>query len=143
MRWESAKEKACESLAADGLPRFYRPPDELAALFAAQGVIADKEVIAYCSTGVRSVAERGLAIDLFGRYAGFVLGHRVSLLHLVCGGSRQARNATVRICCAFSTTYAASARSGRRFSNTPSGVTRLSARPGIASIQSGRRPPRG
>ncbi|HEX6606309.1 MAG TPA: sulfurtransferase [Chloroflexia bacterium] len=52
---------------ADGAtPRLFKSPDELRALFGAQGVTPDKPVITYCSTGVRG------AVDYFAlRLAGF------------------------------------------------------------------------
>jgi thiosulfate/3-mercaptopyruvate sulfurtransferase len=52
---------------ADGAtPRLFKSPDELRALFGAQGVTPAKPVIAYCSTGVRG------AVDYFAlRLAGF------------------------------------------------------------------------
>jgi thiosulfate/3-mercaptopyruvate sulfurtransferase len=52
---------------ADGAtPRLFKTPDELRALFGAQGVTPDKPVITYCSTGVRG------AVDYFAlRMGGF------------------------------------------------------------------------
>jgi thiosulfate/3-mercaptopyruvate sulfurtransferase len=43
--------------AAAGTPHLFKSPDELRALFAAQGVTPDQQVIAYCSTGVRSAVD--------------------------------------------------------------------------------------
>jgi len=47
-------------------PRLFKSPADLRALFAAQGVTPDRQVITYCSTGVRG------AVDYFAlRLAGF------------------------------------------------------------------------
>jgi len=42
------------SVATPQPPRFFLAPRDLANLYASRGVTVDKEVIAYCSTGVRS-----------------------------------------------------------------------------------------
>ncbi len=52
--------------AVSGAPAYFKPPAALRALFAAQGVTPDQQVITYCSTGVRA------AVDYFAlRLAGF------------------------------------------------------------------------
>jgi len=43
-----------DQVAIPGSPRYYLPPDKLAELYVSRGVTPDKEVIAYCATGVRS-----------------------------------------------------------------------------------------
>ena len=37
-------------------PRYFKPADQLRALYTERGVTPDKDVICYCTTGVRSAA---------------------------------------------------------------------------------------